>query len=116
MRGMASRWIPLLILTASALLMPQAPAETTVQVTVKDETLHELDSRVFGQFLERPSWGEHGPENAVDENGQVTVGHVGYYELVTHPDLEKHRLEIEIQGEGAFVHRFNFLPFCGVDE
>jgi len=64
-----------------------------------------------GQPLRGPHAGR-----AVDENGQVTVGHVGYYELVTHPDLEKHRLEIEIQGEGAFVHRFNFLPFCGVDE
>jgi len=57
--------------------MPEATAQTPVQVTVKNETLHELDPRVFGQFLERPSWGEHGPENAVDDHGYLPPKIVG---------------------------------------
>jgi len=32
---------------------------------IKDQTLHRIDPRLFGQFMERPSWGEIGPEAAV---------------------------------------------------
>ncbi len=38
---------------------------TEIQITVSDTVLHEIDSRLFGQFMERPSWGEIGPEAAV---------------------------------------------------
>ena len=36
-----------------------------IEVTVSDTVLHEIDPRLFGQFMERPSWGEIGPEAAV---------------------------------------------------
>ena len=36
-----------------------------IEITVSDTVLHEVDSRLFGQFMERPSWGEIGPEAAV---------------------------------------------------
>ena len=36
-----------------------------IEITVSDTVLHEIDSRLFGQFMERPSWGEIGPEAAV---------------------------------------------------
>lgn len=32
---------------------------------VRNEVLHRVDPRVFGQFMERPSWGEIGPEGAL---------------------------------------------------
>jgi alpha-L-arabinofuranosidase len=35
------------------------------ELTVSDTVLHEIDSRLFGQFMERPSWGEIGAEVAV---------------------------------------------------
>lgn len=36
-----------------------------ITITVSDKVLHEIDPRLFGQFMERPSWGEIGPEAAV---------------------------------------------------
>ena len=36
-----------------------------IEVTVSDTAVHEIDPRLFGQFMERPSWGEIGPEAAV---------------------------------------------------
>lgn len=36
-----------------------------IEITVSDRVLHEIDPRLFGQFMERPSWGEIGPEAAV---------------------------------------------------
>lgn len=73
---MFDRLILILALTSTVLLMPPASA-APVQVTVQNETLHELDPRVFGQFLERPSWGEHGPENATDAEGHLPPKIVG---------------------------------------
>jgi len=32
---------------------------------VRDKVLHDIDPRLFGQFMERPSWGEIGPEGAL---------------------------------------------------
>jgi alpha-N-arabinofuranosidase len=32
---------------------------------IQDKTLHTIDPRMFGQFMERPSWGEIGPEGAL---------------------------------------------------
>ncbi len=32
---------------------------------VRNEVLHNIDPRLFGQFMERPSWGEIGPEGAL---------------------------------------------------
>ena len=36
-----------------------------IEIAVSDTVLHEIDRRLFGQFMERPSWGEIGPEAAV---------------------------------------------------
>ena len=43
----------------------EAPQAAGIRITVSDRVLHEIDPRLFGQFMERPSWGEIGPEAAV---------------------------------------------------
>ena len=44
-----------------------AAAQEPVRLVVKDRVLNEVDGRLFGHFLERPSWGgETGPEAAAD--------------------------------------------------
>ena len=41
------------------------PPMGTVSVKVSNNVLYEIDSRLFGQFMERPSWGgEIGPEGS----------------------------------------------------
>lgn len=47
------------------------------------------------------------------EPGRLMLNEIGYYELVAHPTLEAHRLEIEVQGAGSTIYRLSFLPFCG---
>jgi alpha-L-arabinofuranosidase len=44
-----------------------------IVLTVHDDVLHDVDARLFGHFLERPSWGgEIGIEGAIDEEtGQL---------------------------------------------
>ena len=45
--------------------MAEVPA-AAVSVKVRDVVLHGIDSRLFGQFMERPSWGgEIGPEGSL---------------------------------------------------
>ena len=44
--------------------LPPAKAQT-ITLTVSNETLHRIDPRMFGQFMERPSWGEIGAEGAL---------------------------------------------------
>lgn len=39
--------------------------EEDIVFRVGSETLHHIDPRLFGQFMERPSWGEIGPEGAL---------------------------------------------------
>jgi len=36
-----------------------------IRLTVNSQTVHEIDPRMFGQFMERPSWGEIGVEGAL---------------------------------------------------
>ena len=36
-----------------------------IALVVKDQVVHKIDRRLFGQFMERPSWGEIGPEAAL---------------------------------------------------
>ncbi len=60
--------LALATLTAAARTvgLAEEPSESAVvQVTVSDKVLHEVDPRLFGQFMERPSWGEIGPEAAL---------------------------------------------------
>ena len=47
------------------LASPGAAQEGDIVYRVGDEVLHRIDPRVFGQFMERPSWGEIGPEGAL---------------------------------------------------
>jgi alpha-N-arabinofuranosidase len=56
------------------LVSGSAPAEEPtgrVQLQVGSQVRHSIDPRLFGQFLERPSWGETGPEAATDEAGAL---------------------------------------------
>ena len=56
-----------LILVLLSAASTYARAQAPVRLTVHDRVLNEVDHRLFGQFLERPSWGgETGPEAAVD--------------------------------------------------
>lgn len=46
--------------------------EAGPRLVVEDRVLHRLSPGLFGQFLERPSWGERGVEAAVDpESGKL---------------------------------------------
>jgi len=58
----------LAIVSAGARAAPSAEGLSQaagIKITVSDRVLHEIDPRLFGQFMERPSWGEIGPEAAV---------------------------------------------------
>jgi hypothetical protein len=44
-----------------------------IRFVVETQVLHRIDTRLFGQFLERPSWGETGPEIAADTNGVLSA-------------------------------------------
>ena len=68
---------PLVLLLAAAAALPVAaqPVDTT-SFRIGFEAEASFDSRIFGQFLERPSWGgayqETGPENAyVEATGRL---------------------------------------------
>ncbi len=39
-------------------------ASKDISFSIKREVLHKIDPRIFGQFMERPSWGEIGVEGA----------------------------------------------------
>ena len=56
----------LLGMTAMA-LGPSDPPAGAGEITyrVRNKVLHRIDPRLFGQFMERPSWGEIGPEGAL---------------------------------------------------
>ncbi len=50
---------------AGVLCVGSAIADETVRFIVCNRTIHRIDPRLFGQFMERPSWGEIGPEAAL---------------------------------------------------
>jgi len=50
-----------------------AESDQPIRIRVEAEEVHKVDSRLFGQFLERPSWGETGPEIATDTNGVMSA-------------------------------------------
>jgi len=56
---------PVLLAAAGALAQADRAAPPPIRVTVRDKVLHRIDPRLFGQFMERPSWGEIGPEGAL---------------------------------------------------
>ncbi len=48
-------------------------AHASPLLTITDQRLHPLPAAIFGQFLERPSWGgEYGPEGVCDAKGQLS--------------------------------------------
>ncbi|MHC4176159.1 MAG: hypothetical protein ACYSWU_01555 [Planctomycetota bacterium] len=67
--GLAWLWtsvLAIVIVNAPAVVLAQRPSKAAgVEITVSDKVLHEIDPRLFGQFMERPSWGEIGPEAAI---------------------------------------------------
>jgi len=42
----------------------QSADSADISFSIKREVLHKIDPRIFGQFMERPSWGEIGVEGA----------------------------------------------------
>ncbi|MGF1485213.1 MAG: hypothetical protein ACFBZ8_12720 [Opitutales bacterium] len=60
------------LLLATAILSPAMPAAHAqgVALTIGDAPQHALDPRLFGQFLEKASWGEPGPEAVLPEGQQ----------------------------------------------
>jgi alpha-L-arabinofuranosidase len=52
---------------------------------VRDEVIHTVDPRLFGQFMERPSWGEIGPEGALVPGTNRLQPEV--YELIDRMDV-----------------------------
>jgi alpha-N-arabinofuranosidase len=48
-------------------------AMNSIRIAVEPRELHQVDRRLFGQFLERPSWGETGPEIAAGTNGTLSA-------------------------------------------
>ncbi len=54
-----------LSLCPALLSSPASAQDGDIVFRVGGETLHRIDPRLFGQFMERPSWGEIGPEGAL---------------------------------------------------
>lgn len=62
MKRMNVYFIVLMVFCLAAQLVAVEP----VKVTIEDKVLFDIDDRIFGHFLEKPSWGgEFGPESAV---------------------------------------------------
>jgi hypothetical protein len=54
-------------------LLTVLTAHASPLLTITDQRLHPLPAALFGQFLERPSWGgEYGPEAVCDTTGQLS--------------------------------------------
>ncbi|KPL23364.1 MAG: hypothetical protein AMJ75_06265 [Phycisphaerae bacterium SM1_79] len=47
-----------------------------ISFSIKREVLHKIDPRIFGQFMERPSWGEIGVEGALIPGTRKLQPHV----------------------------------------
>ena len=63
-----------ILFAAGAIARAAEGDPATVNVTVSATVLNPVDSRLFGQFLERPSWGETGPEAAFDPATHAPCG------------------------------------------
>lgn len=76
MRKLRMKWAHtpgFVLLLGGMLALPAFAADTghPIRIRVGTNELNRIDPRLFGQFLERPSWGETGPEAAVDANGNL---------------------------------------------
>lgn len=74
------------LLCATALPAAAQPVDTTT-VVVGTEVMNQIDRRLFGQFMERPSWNlETGPESAYDEaTGTLDAGVIAAMESMDIP-------------------------------
>ncbi len=60
-----ARWLGA-VYCGLAMAAEVAPAQPEgIRFTITDQTGHRIDRRMFGQFMERPSWGEIGVEGAL---------------------------------------------------
>ena len=55
------------LLCSGLVVVVNVPVANSQEISFKvnDETVHKIDPRIFGQFMERPSWGEIGVEGAL---------------------------------------------------
>lgn len=61
-----------LLLALLLFVTPLYGSQPMIHLRIHSERLHDVDDRLFGQFLERASWGESGPESCVDpETGEL---------------------------------------------
>lgn len=79
---MDKRWLELgclclVILTLSCGAIAAADPVAVPRLRVDAREQHTLDPRLFGQFLERPSWGETGPEFFADAQGRLPAEIIG---------------------------------------
>lgn len=58
--------LAIVVVGAEDVARAEGPSQAAgIEITVHDTVLHVIDRRLFGQFMERPSWGEIGPEAAL---------------------------------------------------
>lgn len=64
--------------------------------------------------------GERVPEDVYGKDltfpSDLEVTRPRFYELIRHPDLESHQVELRVEEDGAMVHRFSFLPALGTED
>ncbi len=53
------------VLASLAAVAAAAPRDGKVRFVIEDRVLHRIDDKMFGHFLERPSWGETGVEGGL---------------------------------------------------
>ena len=54
------------VVGAQPVALAEGPSEAAgIEIKINGKVLHKIDPRLFGQFMERPSWGEIGPEAAL---------------------------------------------------
>lgn len=65
-RGITLSYLLAELLSSPTIVSAYPDASTTdISFSLKKEVIHRIDPRIFGQFMERPSWGEIGVEGAV---------------------------------------------------
>jgi alpha-N-arabinofuranosidase len=72
-RSLVVTCLVLCFVKSPAILAARENAElANISFSIKPQVLHEIDPRIFGQFMERPSWGEIGVEGAlIPETGKI---------------------------------------------
>jgi len=140
-----------LLIVASALFAVHAPAERAsagspadrvevATVSVTGKRLAKIDDRVFGQFMEKASWGEPGPEVALMPGanrlrpkaqealrrmapplvrfpGGTDVERTLWYDAITHaPPRENSERPITVGKGGPITNRFGLDEFLTLRE